>query len=84
MLDTPLVSLLRRGNLSQAQSAAFERWIDDHLPAGVGSFRLGAVILAYAREQMRELVAQNHELAILNEKLENRISDLEANHWLRS
>lgn len=53
-MDTFIVTLLIKGGCSQKQASAFERWLEDECPVGVGPARLTECI---RRAMMSDAVA---------------------------
>jgi len=49
--DTALVMFLTRGGMSQKRAAAFERWLDDKAPAGIGGATLARYIFDYGQRE---------------------------------
>jgi hypothetical protein len=72
-MDTFIVCLLRRGGCSQKQAAAFERWLEDETPAGIGPWKLGQCIRAAILSDCQTYVSALREVTIENERLLNEL-----------
>jgi hypothetical protein len=70
-VDSYLVELLRKDGCSQKQAAAFERWLEDSWPVGIGPAKLSQAIQRSMWSECIVLVASQQEM-------QRRILTLEA------
>lgn len=71
--DTFLVEVFVKGGCSPKQAAAFERFLEDNVPCGVGAQRMNDVLLTLMQSQYSLVVAALNDLRQENKRLVDMI-----------